>query len=254
MKTHLLPVLRFLNLAIVVVTIINLSFAQHISICPVVDSINLVGSCTPAQFTCQLKESSLGIDTIVIRTRYSDPLCTAFPPNLANTISSFKFIIRDSLNSNRYELWIRPTTYGNHQLLGYDTVYWFPPQLNWLALKVFSGETLIDSSRIKFRTIQTGLSVKNNSTIRPVRVSLEQNYPNPFNPVTVIHFSTPSRGHVSLKLFDIRGKEIITLISDWLDYGEHSCEWNASGLASGIYFCRLESDLVVQTTKLCLLK
>jgi photosystem II stability/assembly factor-like uncharacterized protein len=69
---------------------------------------------------------------------------------------------------------------------------------------------------------------------------LYQNYPNPFNPITTIVYSVPQTGHVSLKIYDIAGREIKNLVNDTIPTGIHSVFFDASGLASGVYFYRLE--------------
>jgi hypothetical protein len=84
--------------------------------------------------------------------------------------------------------------------------------------------------------------------------TLHQNYPNPFNPSTTISFSTPRRSYVSLKIYDCLGKEVAVIVSGYLSAGFHSNKWNAAGIPSGIYFCRLQSGLYVDTKKLILLK
>jgi photosystem II stability/assembly factor-like uncharacterized protein len=75
----------------------------------------------------------------------------------------------------------------------------------------------------------------------PEHVVLEQNYPNPFNPSTVIGYSMPVAGHVSLKVYDILGRVIATLTDGVESAGTRSLTWNTDGLASGIYFCRIEA-------------
>jgi photosystem II stability/assembly factor-like uncharacterized protein len=85
-------------------------------------------------------------------------------------------------------------------------------------------------------------------------ISLHQNYPNPFSPSTTISFTIPSRSFVSLKIFDALGKEVSTLVSGDLDIGEHSYQWNASGLRSGVYLCRLQAGSFTATRKLSLLR
>lgn len=68
---------------------------------------------------------------------------------------------------------------------------------------------------------------------------LKQNFPNPFNPSTVIEFSTPSGGNASLKVYDVLGREVATLLDGLVDAGSHSLRFDANGLGSGIYFYRL---------------
>ncbi len=88
----------------------------------------------------------------------------------------------------------------------------------------------------------------------PNNYSLSQNYPNPFNPSTTISFSIPSRSFVSLKVFDIIGREVATLASGELSAGTYTRQWNASNMSSGIYFYRLQAGKVIETKKLVLIR
>jgi len=84
--------------------------------------------------------------------------------------------------------------------------------------------------------------------------TLHQNYPNPFNPSTTIEFTLPSRASVSVKILDLLGREIATVFSEQLSAGTYSRQWNASGMPSGVYFCRLRVGAFSQTKKLILLR
>lgn len=97
-------------------------------------------------------------------------------------------------------------------------------------------------------------SVENNIVQIPKGFRLEQNFPNPFNPTTSISFHIPSRTFVSLKVFDILGREVAILISEELLAGDHSAHWDATGFPSGTYFYRLQSGSYSETKKLILLK
>jgi hypothetical protein len=88
----------------------------------------------------------------------------------------------------------------------------------------------------------------------PNYFALKQNYPNPFNPTTNISFTLPSRSLVSLKVFDILGREVAILASEELPSGTHTHQWNAAGLPSGFYFYRIQSGGFVETKKLVLLR
>ena len=83
---------------------------------------------------------------------------------------------------------------------------------------------------------------------------LSQNYPNPFNPNTTIKFTLPEPGFVTLKVYNLLGEEVITLVSEELNSGHYKYIWNASGLSSGIYFYRLQAGNFVNTKKTLLLK
>jgi len=83
---------------------------------------------------------------------------------------------------------------------------------------------------------------------------LEQNYPNPFNPSTNITYSLPLREFVTLKVFDILGKEITTLVNEEKPAGEYKVQFNATNLPTGVYFYRINSGNYTETKKLIVLK
>ena len=88
----------------------------------------------------------------------------------------------------------------------------------------------------------------------PSKVSLQQNYPNPFNPSTTIQFGLPNASYVTLKIYNILGQEVATLINEKRDAGQYSVQWNAHGLASGVYFYRLSAGNYIETKKLLLVR
>jgi hypothetical protein len=81
-----------------------------------------------------------------------------------------------------------------------------------------------------------------------------QNYPNPFNPSTTIKFSLPVRDFVDIKIFDITGREMMTLISKNMSAGAHEIKFDASKLSSGIYFYRMKTEKYSRTMKMILIK
>ncbi len=88
----------------------------------------------------------------------------------------------------------------------------------------------------------------------PVDFVLKQNYPNPFNPSTTIEYYTAQPGKVSLKVYDITGKEAADLVNENQKAGQHSIKFNAAGLASGVYLYSLEAGNFTATKKLMLIK
>jgi hypothetical protein len=88
----------------------------------------------------------------------------------------------------------------------------------------------------------------------PHETALWQNYPNPFNPSTKIKFEIPRASEVSLKVFDVLGREVTVLINERLEAGSYERTFDASGLASGVYFCRLQAGEFVQTKRLLLMR
>jgi hypothetical protein len=83
---------------------------------------------------------------------------------------------------------------------------------------------------------------------------LYQNFPNPFNPSTNISFSLPCQSFVSLKVFDLLGRYVVTLVSEELSAGNHTRQWNAATISSGVYFYRLQAGSFVETKKLVFLR
>ena len=89
-------------------------------------------------------------------------------------------------------------------------------------------------------------------------LSFSQNYPNPFNPVTNLEFGISDLGFVSLKVYDLLGKEVMTLVNEKLSPGTYEVEFSAtgggSGLTSGVYFYRITAGEFTDTKRMMLLK
>ncbi|MBI5403095.1 MAG: M28 family peptidase [Ignavibacteriae bacterium] len=145
--------------------------------------------------------------------------------------------------------WFRPqqafTGFNNVQMQG-----------NWI-LRIFdirtgnTGTLLNWNLSIKY---SSPISVKKEENIIPEKYSLYQNYPNPFNPVTTIKYSLPEKTFVTLKIYDMLGKEIKTLVSEMQTAGLYSAVWDASALPSGAYFCRLQTNTFSEVKKMMLIK
>ena len=102
-------------------------------------------------------------------------------------------------------------------------------------------------------TVKTATAVEGSSAI-PDQFSLSQNYPNPFNPTTAIEFTLPASQFVTLKVYDINGREAATLVNGSLSAGRHTVPFGGSGLTSGTYVYRLVGASGVQEKKMVLLK
>ena len=104
------------------------------------------------------------------------------------------------------------------------------------------------------KTVNGGIGIQQISTNVPEGFELSQNYPNPFNPVTNINFSIPKSGIVKLTVYDASGRETAALFNGRLSAGTYNYDFDASQLASGIYFYKLESNDFSQTKKMVLVK
>ncbi len=119
----------------------------------------------------------------------------------------------------------------------------------------YTGWIVFDSGAIARMTGGGPVSVEDASQSElPARFLLGQNFPNPFNPSTTISFTLPSRTALTLHVYDATGRVVTTLASGTFDAGEHSLQWNAAGVASGVYFYRLRAGNTVETRKLTLVK
>jgi photosystem II stability/assembly factor-like uncharacterized protein len=102
---------------------------------------------------------------------------------------------------------------------------------------------------------QTLVNIISSSNIEPTGYSLSQNYPNPFNPRTIIKYELSVKNVVSLKVYDIGGKEVATLVNDIMPTGRHTVEFDALDLSSGVYFYSLSiNGEKIETKRMLLLK
>lgn len=117
---------------------------------------------------------------------------------------------------------------------------------------VYAYAVATDGSVIKLVDVLVG--VNNGNTNIPSDYALEQNYPNPFNPSTTINYSLPEASNVTLKIYDVLGNEVMVVVNEHKTAGRHSATVDASNLASGVYFYRLEAGSYTDTKKMTLLK
>jgi len=88
----------------------------------------------------------------------------------------------------------------------------------------------------------------------PIVYSLGQNYPNPFNPSTIITYSIPQKSNVSLKIYDVLGKEIATLVNEQKDVGSYKVQFDAAKLSSGVYVYTIQAGDFLESRKMLLMK
>jgi photosystem II stability/assembly factor-like uncharacterized protein len=125
---------------------------------------------------------------------------------------------------------------------------------------LLANQPAISAKTRIFRTTNGGhggivISVDDNDPgINPTGFKLEQNYPNPFNPTTNIRFLIADRGFVTLKVYDVLGNEVATLVNEEKPAGEYKVEFDGNHLPSGIYFYQLKAGGFVETRKMILLK
>jgi alpha-tubulin suppressor-like RCC1 family protein len=155
------------------------------------------------------------------------------------------------------EAWISLAAGENHSMVTSgdyaDPHFWACGLNNWgqLANPANIGTMTPTPEWVVFGT---PVSDVQQETGLPSEYSLEQNYPNPFNPTTTIAFQIPERGFVNLKVFDIAGNEVVTLVDRELETGRHEVKFNAGKLSSGVYVYRIEAGNYTSSKKLVLMK
>ena len=107
---------------------------------------------------------------------------------------------------------------------------------------------------VRLEMIKDTIVSVNKTDVLPVTYSLSQNYPNPFNPSTKIHYSIPREGNVTLKIYNIIGQEVASLVNEYQKPGNYEVNFNASLLASGMYIYRIQSGSFTDVKKMILLK
>lgn len=188
------------------------------------------------------------------------------PPEIGITRSSNYGL---SWNNVLYKQ-ISKSVFGNNQglvIAGSDSIFTSTDFGNtwnyqkYLGYENFNTEIEYYNGKYYFGTDRTGLyvvdivtSVNNDENNLSKSFQLFQNYPNPFNPITKIKFSIPKPEIVQIKVYNILGKEIKTLLSEHKITGTYEVEFDASNLPSGVYFCRMVSGRYAETKKMILLR
>jgi endonuclease/exonuclease/phosphatase family metal-dependent hydrolase len=205
--------------------------------------------------------------TITIYDQYVDTSSTAF----GAPAIPMKFTVWNETENRRSEIIYDDQDY-NGSISRFDIIYILEPdstgqpQLVWainiggppgatapLPGDIYRLSTLKPLTYQDLYTFNAAVFIKGNRT-QPKSIRLYQNYPNPFNPVTTIEFDLPKTDKVTLKIFNILGEEVASLVSGPLPAGSYHYVWDASWMASGIYLCRLKAGNYSETRKLVLTK
>lgn len=120
-----------------------------------------------------------------------------------------------------------------------------------MTYKAIRGENFVT---VEVEFVNEQFAVGTEQEVNPNEFKLSQNYPNPFNPSTNISFNLPSSGEVSLKVYNLLGQEVASLVNGRMNSGSHTVSFDASRLASGMYIYRLQAGSFMQTKKMMLIK
>ncbi|MEI7484043.1 MAG: ammonia-forming cytochrome c nitrite reductase subunit c552 [Ignavibacteriota bacterium] len=162
----------------------------------------------------------------------------ALPPAGLDSVN-WVFIARDSMNLNLRKAFWNYQLINNDKSLGMHNPF--------LAIQVLQVSKLY------------AVGVQQNGTEIPAKFELMQNYPNPFNPTTKISFNLPKAEQVTLKIYDVTGKEIVTLVNTKYSAGKYTTDWmgtdaNGKAVSSGVYFYKIVAGNNIQTKRMVLIK
>lgn len=215
--------------------------------------IILSGTRSPAQFnlnaeltrTGNIIDNDLVIHFVVVEDLYYDG---------RNSVSNHKHVMRKMLptpNGQSFSINLNETK-NFPQTITLDPI-WDADSLNIVVFVQSTGsKTIYQSETISYSDLIV-TSADNNNQITDEFI-LEQNYPNPFNPTTKINFAIPQSGVTTIKVYNILGNEVATLLDRELTAGKHDVNFDATNLSSGTYFYTLTSGTFRETKKLVLLK
>ena len=215
--------------------------------------------------TCELHEKSFSIgssnaigDSLVF-VKSGDMELTAYSGITKNWTTQQTDQIINALNIGD-EIAVGGSV-GFNKFWGYsaynDMYYELEPAGNWVSpWSMAGGKTAIVIRTTKVYAFSPGNvnPVKEENNVTVSDYSLDQNFPNPFNPSTMISYQLPVNANVTLKVFDILGNEIATLVNEEKQAGDYEVEFNGKAFTSGVYFYRLNTGGFIQTKKMLLLK
>jgi parallel beta-helix repeat protein len=193
---------------------------------------------------------NLFVDTSA-NNRIRPPFNLQYNSGLITGKHSLPNAIIDIYNANRYELAASATFRIGTTTTDANGNFSFNTTLNIEAIAVTATD--FEGNTSNFARLDILTDVEDEKQI-PTEFSLNQNFPNPFNPSTKIRYSIPQQGYVTLKVYDVLGNEIATLVNEERPAGNYVVDFNASGLSSGVYIYKLQSGPFVESKKMILLR
>lgn len=184
------------------------------------------------------------------------PISLSLPDSFVVPVDwSYSFTLRDTTPSKQALTIFTGSESGDAVVLGR---YGAGEIIHWNMAGQYDGDS-IWSPEIKtllINIVRYMLNIVNvdEDISLPETFELYQNYPNPFNPITNIQFQIPNSGFVSLKVYDVIGKEVATLVDEYKPAGMHNVQFTMNNLTSGIYFYQLKAGSFTETKKMILIK
>ena len=194
---------------------------------------------------------------IVVDYFYITPVeLSSFTASTDNGTVNLNWSTATETNNKGFEI-ERKSANGEFQKVGYVAGFGTttePKSYNFADNKVEGGEYTYRLRQLDLNGSSSYSNLVEVEVTTPKVFSLEQNYPNPFNPTTLIQYSIPADQRVKLNVYNLLGQKVMTLVDGIQKSGQHEVNFNASGLASGIYFYKLEAGTQSSIKKMILMK
>jgi len=227
------------------------------------DSVYSVSSLS-GLFNCHEKKNSTVTEFSALQNFYSDIFEDTTYSETQRNLSE-DFMIKSKVRQNNIEGAV--SDYNTIYMNNMNTAKGTHALINMEILSAGAGDNLSGGNEIENLVLKQNRindiirSVINkksdNLSIlkkQPDKFHLSQNFPNPFNPVTKIAYSIPVSGIVTIKIYDITGREMKTLVNEFRNAGSFEIEFDGGGLASGVYYYTLETNIFLETRKMILIK
>lgn len=225
--------------------------SQSIEFQPTIDTLFINGACCTPQLQWTLNASTY-YDTLRLKPAADWVYFSYDSADHEKEIPHLDVVISDSADQNNYQIRLKTDSTANQDFtIPFDSTFSSDSHELIFTLNLYRDSSHVDS--VSFSASQTyGLSI--NEVIQPRKTFLLDNYPNPFNPSTQIHFQLKHPIRVILRVFDINGHLIKTIVDGFRDAGKHTVSFHAENLASGLYLYRLKKDRQTLTGKMLLIK
>ncbi len=209
-----------------------------------------LGQMGPSVYLATNKERDIFVAQYVTSGTPGDSLCDIFitgrkidedwsdPINLTETAN---------MNENGSHLAPYVKTVDENNVVAYSMYYYETGNTGPIADPGVAADIFIAAVPLTFVGVEEEISANYNFT-------LDQNFPNPFNPTTTIKYSVPESGFVTLKVYDVLGKEVATLVNESVTAGSHSVNFDAASLASGMYIYKMQAGNFQNVKKMMLMK
>ncbi len=226
---------------------------QSISVSPNADTIYIVSGCTPPEIIFSLEREDDLFDSLTIKAGFNTMLGigdSVEPAGVPGIVS----LLVDKAGSHEYRLDFQGISSKDSYSIAPDSTCRINPAVFRMIFRIIRDGALIDSATWIAIVRQVPLGVGARDVGGGSTGAVVSSYPNPFNPGTTIRYSLPGRGETSIRIYDVVGREVGTLVDEMQGPGVYEVRFDGSRLSSGIYFIRMNHNGRVAASKMILMK